>query len=349
MVRVVIVGAGGYSGAELVSILLQHGDAEIVGLYVSGRREKDEVVNSLTDVFPRFRGRFSGRIDPPVAPTDVGAISAMRPDAVFLATPHEASAELTPALRAAGNVGPVFDLSGAFRLRSAALYPAHYGFEHARPEWLARAVYGLPELFRRELAGADLVAVPGCYATSAIVPLRPLARAGALRAGTRPIVDAISGVSGAGRGLARKSLFCEVSVQAYNVFKHRHTPEIALYAGVEPIFTPHLGPYERGILATIHADLAPGWSEARVREALTGAYAESRFVRVLPPGQWPAVADVRHTNFCDIGLAADGEGGHLVLCSAIDNLVKGAAGQAVQCMNIRLGLDEARGLSGMAR
>ncbi len=343
-VRVAIVGAAGYSGAELVTLLMRHPHVAVVGLFGSSRRDGASP-QQFGDVFPRFRGV----LDLPLLPGGASEILACRPDVVFLATPHEASVELVPGLLAGGAV--VLDLSAAFRLRDAALYPAFYGFEHGAPELLARAVYGLPEMHREQIRGANLIAVPGCYPTSAILPLMPLVRAGALASDgagrvRRPIIDSTSGVSGAGRKAEQRLLFCEVSQSAYGVFKHRHQPEIDAYTGAATLFTPHLGPYERGILSTIHVDLAPGWTEARVRETLGSAYAGERFVRILPRGLFPSVGDVRTTNFCDIGVAADETWGHAIIVSAIDNLTKGASGQAVQCMNIRMGLDEATALCG---
>jgi N-acetyl-gamma-glutamyl-phosphate reductase len=340
MIRAVIVGAGGYSGAELASILLSHAQAEIVGLFASAKRDEAKPV-TMGETFPRFRGR----LDLLLRATSVADVLGLKPDAVFLATPHEASLELAPQLVKHTRV---FDLSAAFRLKDAALYPAHYSFEHTQRGLLSEAVYGLPELFRAAISRADLVAVPGCYPTSAILPLAPLARAGAVAKDEkgrvrRPVVDSISGVSGAGRSPAQRLLFCEVSVQPYSVFKHRHNPEIDAYAGVPVVFTPQLGPYDRGIVSAIHVDLATGWNCARVTAALEEAYAHEPFVRLCKPGVWPSVADVRGTNFCDIGWAVDEPYGHLILVSAIDNLVKGAAGQAVQCMNIRFGLPETLG------
>lgn len=342
--RTAIVGAGGYSGAELVTILLTHPAAAIVGLFGSARREATESAGAkaqpFADVFPRFRGQ----IDLPLKAASAPEILALKPDAVFLATPHEASLELAPQLLAAGIGIKVFDLSAAFRLKDASLYPTHYGFPHTQLSWLEKAAFGLPEHYRAQIAKADLIACPGCYPTSAILPLAPLVRAGALEPGRRPIIDSVSGVSGAGRSPAVKALFCEVSLQPYNVLSHRHNPEIDAYAGIGTVFTPHLGPFDRGILSTIHADLAPGFDAAKVRTLLSAAYAHEPFVRLCPPGVWPAVADVRSTNFCDIGLAVDEKHHHLILASALDNLVKGAGGQAVQCMNIRFGLPETIGL-----
>ncbi len=339
--RVVVVGAGGYSGAELVSILLAHPGAEIVGVFGSAKRQGEPAPFSAS--WPRFRGR----LDLPVKAMDIPSVAELRPDAVFLATPHEASIDLAPGLLERNL--RVLDLSGALRLKNASLYPKYYGFEHHAPELLAHAVYGLPELHRDLLRNASLVAVPGCYPTSAILPLFPLVRAGAIRrdaAGRalRPIIDSTSGVSGAGRTPTQKSLFCEVSLQPYGVLSHRHNPEIDQYAGVATVFTPHLGCFERGILSTIHIELADGWNEARVRDLYTRTFASEPFVRVCEPGVWPAIADVTRTNFCDIGFAVDEAFGHMIAVSAIDNLVKGAAGQAVQCMNLALGIGETAGL-----
>ena len=339
--RCVIIGAGGYSGAELALLLLAHPHAELVGLFASARREKGDQPGTMADLFPRLRGLTTLE----VKPASIDAIAALQPDAVFLATPHEASVELAPQLLNTG--AKVFDLSGGFRLSDLSLYPKHYSFEHPAPALLAGAVYGLVELNRARIVGANLIAVPGCYPTSAILPLAPLVRAGAIRAGTRPIIDSASGVSGAGRGLSQKSLFCEVSMQAYNVFKHRHTPEISEHAGLPVIFTPHLIALDRGIQSTIHVELAPHWSAQRVGDVFAQTYGKEPFVRLLPSGQWPAINDVAHTNFCDIAFAVDGD--HLIICSAIDNLIKGAAGQAVQCMNVRFGVPETAGLLAQGR
>jgi N-acetyl-gamma-glutamyl-phosphate reductase len=335
-IPVAIIGAAGYTGLELISILLDHPRAAIVGLFGSDRHA-DAPTKLISDIFPRLRRRC----DLPVRPASPDAIADLNPRAAFLCTPHHASHDLAPHLLERGIV--VLDLSAAFRLKNPALYPKHYAFEHRHPALLERAVYGLPELFRDRIARADLIAVPGCYPTSAILPLAPLTRARLLDPRTRPIVDSISGVSGAGRHPTLTNLFCEVSLQPYNVFTHRHNPEIDAYAGTPVIFTPHLGPYDRGILSTIHAQLAQGVDETRVRAALADAFAREQFIRLLPPGQWPSIAAVRNTNFCDLALAADSQG-HLILASAIDNLTKGASGQAVQCMNVCFGFPETTGL-----
>lgn len=338
-VRCAVVGAAGYSGAELVSILLDHPAAHLSGAFGSSRRAGDQPTR-LDALFPRF----ARRTDVVVRVAEVAAILADSPDVVFLATPNEVSHELAAALLAARADVVVIDLSGAYRLKDASLYPRYYGFEHTNPALLAEAVYGLPERHRAALRTARLIANPGCYPTSAILALAPFVDAGALRLDTRPVVDAISGVSGAGRTADLRTHFCEVSVQPYNVLKHRHNPEIDVYAGARVVFTPHLGPYDRGIVSTIHATLVPGWNGERVRTLLDETYAREHFVRLLPRGTWPSVAAVRGTNWCDLNAEVDETDGHLVLVSAIDNLVKGAAGQAVQCLNVRFGLPETAGL-----
>jgi N-acetyl-gamma-glutamyl-phosphate reductase len=310
--RISIVGAPGYAGAELVEILLAHPEAEIASLHGSDRRAGGEAAPRFHELFPRF----TGRCELPVTPVDAEALIASRPDAVFLATPHEASHDLAPKLVEAGIV--TLDLSAAFRLSDPAAYPKHYGFPHTHADLLAKA------------------------ATSVVLAVRPLVDAGLLRNDLPVIVDATSGVSGAGRKPEVKSLFCEVSMQPYGVFKHRHEPEMCEHAGTAVSFTPHLGCWDRGILATIHAFLAPGTTEAEVRAALASRYAGEPFVKVLPAGSFPAVADVERSNRCHLGLAV--RDGHLIVASAIDNLVKGAAGQAVQCLNLRFGLPRTLGL-----
>lgn len=337
--RIAIVGAGGYTGEQLVSILLRHPAARIVGLFGSGR---DGAQTRLEQVAPRLAGAGL----PDIEPADADAIAALRPDAVFLCTPHEASAKLAPELIARDIV--TLDLSGAFRL-SADETAEVYGFAHTDPAIAAGAVYGLAELNRAAIAAGDLIAVPGCYPTAAILALAPLARAGALRPGSLAVIDATSGVSGAGRAPSGRTSFCEVSLAPYGVLGHRHQPEIARHAGLgDVLFTPHVGPYDRGILATIHVELEAGWDAARVGEVFSTAYEQERFVRLLPGagagGRWPSVGAVRDTNCCDIAWAVDSGHNHGIVFSAIDNLVKGAAGQAVQCMNIRLGLPEAQAL-----
>jgi len=340
-IRTAIVGASGYAGAELLAILAAHPSVEVVALFGSSRKA-DEGAPTAADLFPRFEATAVGAL--PVRPFEVAQTRALGIEVIFLATPHELSHEVARALVDAGIV--VIDLSAAFRLSDRAVFERNYGFPHEHPDLLAEAVYGLAEFNTARIADARIVAVPGCYPTASILAIRPLVEAGLVDAARPAIVDAVSGVSGAGRKAEVKSLFCEVSMQAYGVFKHRHRPEIAEHAGIATIFTPHLGCYERGILATVHLELVPGTTDAAVRGAFEAAYAGRPFVRILKAGKWPSVAAVERTNFCDIGfmLESTDAGTHLIVESAIDNLVKGAAGQAVQCMNIRFGLDESTGL-----
>ncbi|MSR18068.1 MAG: N-acetyl-gamma-glutamyl-phosphate reductase [Phycisphaerales bacterium] len=335
--RVVVIGAGGYSGAELVGLLLSHSTARVVGLFGSGSRATSNA-ERFDKAFPRWRG-FT---DLAIEPFDLQSVLDLDPHAVFLATPHEASQSMAPPLLSAGI--KVFDLSAAFRLKRPDLYQEHYGFTHEHPEMLASAAYGLAELNAPAIANADLIAVPGCYPTSVVLPMRPLAQAGLLEA-TPLIVDSTSGVSGAGRSASTKSLFCEVSLQPYAVFAHRHQPEMEQEVAHAVVFTPHLGAFDRGILSTIHATLLPGVTAAECRGVLENAYGGQPFIRLLESGSWPSIAGVVHTNHCDIALAVDPARNHLIVCSAIDNLLKGAAGQALQCFNIRFGLPSTLGLA----
>lgn len=330
MLNTVVIGATGYAGAELVSILLRHPLATPAALMGSSREAGED--RDLADLHPRFRG------GPPlpVRPLDLEAVLALDPDAVFLATPHEASVDHGGWLHDRGV--RVLDLSAAFRLESPAAYRRHYGFEHGRPDLLATAVYGLADLNGPGIRDASLVAVPGCYPTSMLLPVRPLVTAGFVDASDPVIVDSTSGVSGAGRAARSNTSFCEVSLQAYGAFDHRHQPEMIRHGEVDVLFTPHLGAFDRGILSTIHLRLAEGTRESDVRTTLAATYADRPGVNILPPGIWPSVAAVRGTNRCDIGLVVDPTHGRLMISSAIDNLVKGAAGQAVQCLNLACGL-----------
>jgi N-acetyl-gamma-glutamyl-phosphate reductase len=339
-IRTAIVGASGYAGAELLALLSAHPAVDVVALFGSSRKA-EEGIPTAADLFPRFEGSTAGAL--PIGPFNVAHASALDLDAIFLATPHELSHEVAEALVEAGIV--VFDLSAAFRLSNRAVFERNYGFAHEFPKLLSEAVYGLAEFNAEAISRARLIAVPGCYPTAAILAIRPVVEAGLVDPARPAIVDAVSGVSGAGRKAEVKSLFCEVSMQAYGVFKHRHRPEIAEHARIPAIFTPHLGCYDRGILATSHLSLLPGTTETQVRAAFESAYAERPFVRVLKASRWPSVAGVARTNYCDIGFATEitDAGTHLIIESAIDNLVKGAAGQAVQCMNIRFGFDETLG------
>jgi N-acetyl-gamma-glutamyl-phosphate reductase len=332
-----IVGASGYSGLELTRIAARHPRLRIQALYSDkwgGVAAGDRVALS-GDV---ARTRYS----PLAEAEDLSA------DVAFLATPAEVAHDLAPRLVRRGV--RVVDLSGAFRLADAALYPTWYGFEHREPALLAEARYGLPELARGRLAQARLVTNPGCYATSIALAVAPLVKSGlALAEGIA--VAAMSGVSGAGRKASEDFSFVEVDedLRAYRLTRHQHVPEIeqtvARYAGAcGPIsFTPHLVPIRRGILATCTLRLAPDAEGAAVAAALSAAYAGEPFVRVMAPDQ-VAVKDVVRTNRCHVGVAVDARARLAIAVSAIDNLVKGAAGQAVQALNATMGWDETLGL-----
>lgn len=337
MPKVAVIGATGYAGVELVSILRGHPEVAIV--HLAGSSRTDPTVTDLADLHPRLRG--GGPL--PLSPLDLDAIVATGAEVVMLATPHEASAELVPWFLDRGLV--VLDLSAAFRLSEGPAYPTHYGFDHPRPDLLAEATYGIAELDAEAIASARLVAVPGCYPTSVILPVRPLVDAGLVDGAEPVIVDATSGVSGAGRAAKPHTSFCEVSLQAYGALAHRHQPEMVEHAGVPVMFTPHLGAFDRGILSTIHLKLAAGATESDARRVLESTYSETPGVQVLSTGTWPSVAAVRHTNRCDIGLAGAPEHRRLLVSSAIDNLVKGASGQAVQCLNLVSGLPIDLGLA----
>ncbi|MDA1007939.1 MAG: N-acetyl-gamma-glutamyl-phosphate reductase [Planctomycetota bacterium] len=335
-IPVAVVGAAGYAGAELCERLLNHPSATISGLFGSRGRTGDG--SSFSTLFPRFLGI----LDTPIVAGTADAIIATGAKAVFLCTPHEASAELVPTLLDGGLT--VFDLSAAFRLRDASQYESHYGFVHPSPELLTRSVYGMADLFANEISTANLIAVPGCYPTSAILPILPLQEAGLIRRDAPVIIDSTSGVSGAGRTATTKSLFCEVSQQAYGVLNHRHEPEIAQWSRTDVVFTPHLGPFDRGILSTIHLPLADGVTDETLRAVWADRFAGSAFVRILPSGTWSSVGAVRGTNMCHISLATSEHRKHAVVTSAIDNLVKGAVGQALHCFNIRFSIAPETGL-----
>ncbi|HEU4385455.1 MAG TPA: N-acetyl-gamma-glutamyl-phosphate reductase [Anaeromyxobacteraceae bacterium] len=332
-----VVGASGYSGLELTRLLARHPRVRLSALY-SDRWSGEAAGARLPLPGPAGSLRYLGL-------SEAGALQA---DLAFLATPAEVSLALVPRLHARGV--RVVDLSGAFRLQDPAAYPGWYGFEHTAPALLAEAVYALPELSRERLAGARLVSNPGCYATATALALAPLVKSG-LCSRDGIAVAAMSGVSGAGRKASEDYSFCELDedLRAYRLGHHQHVPEIeqtvARFAGgCGPIaFTPHLVPLRRGILATCTLRLETGASAKDLQATYQQAYGGEPFVRVLPPEQ-VTVKDVVRTNRCHLGVAVDARAGQAVAVSAIDNLVKGAAGQAVQAMNAALSFVEAEGL-----
>ena len=339
-IPVAVVGATGYTGAELVRLLLPHPGVEIASLVGSSKAGQP-----ISAVLPSLAGLVPGEVEA----FDAASIAA-RCRAAFTCLPHGASAKIVGELRTAGL--PVFDLSADFRLRDLATHEAWYG-AHGAPELQASAVYGLPELHREAIRGADLVAIPGCFPTASILPLAPLLRAELVEAGPF-VVDAKTGVSGAGRGASERTHFPETSesVRAYKIAgAHRHTVEIeqelsrAAGAEVRVISTPHLVPMTRGILSSVYARVRPGVDAARCTSVAREFYAGSPSVFVHDPGACPDTLWVRGRNRAHVSYVLDSRTGFLLCQGAIDNLVKGAAGQALQCFNVRFGLDEGAGLS----
>ncbi len=328
-----IIGASGYSGLEASRILALHPRVELKLL--GSDKWAGETARRRAGL-PGAAGKLK------YVPQDSLLALARECAAVLLATPAESSLQLAPALLALGV--RVIDLSGAFRLRDASLYPKHYGFTHPHPDLLAEAVYGLPELVKTP-AGARLVANPGCYPTAAALALAPLIEAGLVEGPF--IVDAASGVTGAGRKASEDLSFAEVDedFKAYKVLRHQHQPEMAQTLGRKLTFTAHLLPVKRGILATCYARLARGCTPDQLRSALLHKYADASFVEVLEGPDAVSLKGVAGTNQCQLAVAADGE--TVVVIAAIDNLVKGAAGQAVQNLNLILGWPETAGLESL--
>lgn len=324
-IRIGIAGATGYGGQELLRLAARHGRVTVTAAMRSGEGSAE---------LPGLAGIWDGQIEP----FSLDAL-ADRTEVVFLGLPDTASAELAPALLERGR--RVFDLSGAFRLRNEADRQRWY--PHSTP--LANsATYGLTEWNREALPSADLVACPGCYPTGALLALKPLAAAGLIADGADIYIDAKSGVSGAGKKPSERTHFSEVhgSVAAYGIFAHRHGAEIEQELHRPVTFVPHLVPLDRGILETIYTRLRPGTTAREIGDTFAAAYADAPFVR-LTGGRPPEIKHVAHTNFCDIGWKVDG--GRLVLVSCLDNLVKGAAGQALQSFNVAFGIDEREGLA----
>jgi N-acetyl-gamma-glutamyl-phosphate reductase len=351
--RVALIGASGYTGIEVTRLLASHPSIELA--VASSDRWVGESIEARTGT--ACAGRYVG--------LEEAVEKASTCEVVMLATPAEASHELAPRLLAAGP--RVIDLSGAFRLRDAALYPKYYGFEHKHRDLLKTAFYGLPELygpdraaFRRDFR---LIANPGCYATAIQLALCPLLGLSTLAHGdaSRIIVDAMSGVTGAGRKAAEEYSFAEIAgdLRAYRALRHQHQPEIeqglndmwnegATHPRVEVTFVPHLLPVQRGILATCHLPVSKDTTADAVRLVYTTAFERERFITLAASADGVSLHDVVGTNVCKIGWSVS-ERGELVVTSAIDNLVKGAAGQAVQNLNLMLGLPEGEGLTGMRR
>jgi N-acetyl-gamma-glutamyl-phosphate reductase len=332
MQRAGIVGYRGYSGAELVRLLERH--PHVVPVLLEHRETGD------SPSIRRPKTHRAAELGPQIVEREQLSV-------VFLATPPEVSMELAPALLAAG--ARVIDLSGAFRLGTAATYTAWYKAPHTAPELLAEAVYGLPEFCRDRVRSARLLSNPGCYPTAANLAIRPLIEAGVVERSAGIVCDAKSGVSGAGRKPSLKTSFCEVTenFSAYSVLQHRHVPEVLAVSGLEESefsFTAQLLPLDRGILETIYFRAKGTVTAGSLLDIYEQRYAAEPFIRLYNPGHLPDLRGVARTNFCDLGVTVDDRTGRVVVASAIDNLVKGAAGQAIQNMNLMLGLAETEGL-----
>ena len=338
-IRVSIIGASGYGGGELARLLLGHPHVTLAHLTAESRKAE-----AYGEVFPNLRGLVPHTTED----ADLAAIGADS-DVVFFALPNGVPMTMAPAL---GAMVKIVDLGADFRFQSPATYAAWYKAEHACPDLLAGAVYGQPELHRERIRGARIVGNPGCYPTAALIAAAPFVQARVVD--RHPIiVDAKSGVSGAGRGASLGTHFSEVNenVKPYNVAAHRHTPEIEqevarLAGGPVPVtFTPHLIPMTRGILATVYLRLAHAVTQAEAEGILLEAYAQEPFVRVLPGGL-PQTKATYGSNYCDVAVRVDARANLLIVMAAIDNLVKGASGQAIQNMNIMCGMPERLGLEG---
>jgi N-acetyl-gamma-glutamyl-phosphate reductase len=339
---VAVVGASGYTGEELVRLLLGHPHIDLVAA-----TSRQLAGKSLAEAFPRFaHQKATGALKFSEADPNQLARDAR---IVFLALPHGLAAEFARLLLAAGT--RVVDLSADFRIKEAAVYKEFYGRDHPAPELLGESVYGLPEIYRDQIRNATLVACPGCYPTSILIPLRPLIRRKAIDRRTI-LVTSMSGVTGAGRKMEADYLFseCNESVRPYGVPKHRHLAEIeqelSNLAGERVViqFTPHLVPINRGISTTIYAEISDAVVALDPAVVFGGAYGQEPFVRLLDAERLPDTKNVAGTNFIDIAWRIDQRTRRIVLMSAIDNIVKGASGQAVQCMNLMLGLPETAGL-----
>ena len=331
MIRTGILGASGYTGAELLRLAAAHPDLDVA--YATADTQAG---TGAGDLYPSLAAAYPDLVFEALDPSRCDGL-----DLLFLALPHGASQGLVPDLRK--RVGAIVDLAADFRLKDATLYPTWYGEEHSAPQLLDEFAFGIPELFRADLQGAPLVAAAGCYVTAAALALAPLVRTGLIEP-TGVIVDAASGVSGAGRALKHTTHFgtANEDFTAYGLLTHRHTPEIEQATGAQVLFTPHLAPMTRGILATCYARPSGPVSTDRVLDGLRSAYADEPFVVVRD--EPPSTKATYGSNTAHLTARYDERTGWVVVLCALDNLVKGASGQAVQCANLALGLTETTGL-----
>lgn len=338
-IQCAVFGASGYAGVELARILASHPNFELTQVLVS--EQSKDANKLLSELYPKY----SGLLDLPLLPGSISTVQALISELksagkglVFLATPHEFSHDI--AYQFASDSITVLDLSGGFRLQEPALYDEYYGFSHKYAEQLKSIPYGLPEWKADQLHNTSLISLPGCYPTASQLAIKPLIQAELLTDECVPVINAISGVSGAGRKANLATSYCELSLKPYNLFKHRHAPEIMQEVGRKVIFTPHVADFERGILATITMQVKLGTSADQIAGAFEQQYTQQPLVRLRTTP--PTIKDVAHTPFCDIYWQLDGT--DLIVISAIDNVLKGAASQAIQCANIISGFNQALGL-----
>jgi len=340
MLKAAIIGASGYTGVELAKLITTHPQFTLSGLYVSANSA--DANKPLTAIDGRLPADIYEQPELALTPIDESALTqlATEMDLIFLALPHEVSHNWAAELLS--GKAKVLDLSGAFRLADPELFTKYYGFEHQHTSLLSQAVYGLAEWHADAISQANLVAVPGCYPTAALTALKPLFNAGVIHPAHFPIINATSGVSGAGRKATLTNSLCEVSLQAYGVLGHRHQPEITAHLGQDVIFTPHLGNFKRGILATSTVKLAGDITAAQIDEIYHTAYAEQPLISLRKT--FPKLDDVVHSPGCHLAWKLDEPSQYLVVSSVIDNLLKGAASQAIQCANLVSGFASETGL-----
>ncbi|MBK4764885.1 MAG: N-acetyl-gamma-glutamyl-phosphate reductase [Pantoea sp. Brub] len=330
MLKTLIIGASGYTGVELITLLHKHPNINIIALLIS--EDSLNIGKKLSDIYPQLKHI----IDLPLQKID-NDVSRWKSkiDVVFLATSHEVSYILAPKFINIGCI--VFDLSGAFRINNANIYEKFYNFKHDNTALLNKAVYGLAEFYFNSIKNAQLIAIPGCYPTVALLSLKPLMDSNLLDLSHYPIINAISGVSGSGRKASINTHFCEISLKPYGIFNHRHYPEIVSYLGCQVIFIPHIGNFSRGILATIVCHLKTGITKKIVQKTFLNYYQNKPLIRLYTQG-FPSLNSVIKLPYCDIGFEI--KKNNLIIIATEDNLLKGSSSQAIQCLNIRFGLPE---------